>query len=169
MNAPGATAGFGAPRGRREVADVAEPKVKDKRLDQLLHVRKQRLGRLERERNEAREAWRRQRQVLHDSKLRWRQAKNDTAQQWQQSRAQFLAMTITSGQFRKAKSVYERMKKETAQYYLECQNKLRVCREAGVRFFQARLQVLEVSRQQEKLTILRDEMLAQALAATAEN
>lgn len=169
MSMPGASAGFGAPRGRREVADVAEPRVKDKRLDQLLHVRKQRLGRLERERNEARERWRRQRQVLHQSTLRWRQARQDTAQQWQQSRAQFLAMTITSGQFRKAKSVYERMKKETAQHYLECQNKLRVCREAGLRFFQARQEVLEVSRQQEKLSILRDEMLAQALAAAAQD
>ena len=45
-------------RSKREVVDVAEPKVPDKRLDQLLHVRKQRLGRLERERNEARQLWR---------------------------------------------------------------------------------------------------------------
>ncbi len=156
----GAAAAFGAPRARREVIDVAERKPQDRRLDQLLHVRKQRLSRLERERNDARRGWQQRRQKLHALKQRWRQAQQDTQLQWQQSRQSFLAMTISNGQFRMAKAVYERMKKETAQLYLDCQNELKRCREAGERFFAARQCVLDANRQQEKLTIMRDELRA---------
>ena len=96
--------GLGPRRGKREVIEVAERKVPDKRLDQLLHVRKQRLSRLERERHEARQVWRRRREKFHAAKLRWREAVAKTQEQWQQARRQFLDMTITSGQFRSAKA-----------------------------------------------------------------
>ncbi len=159
--------GLGPRRGKREVIEVAERKVPDKRLDQLLHVRKQRLSRLERERHEARQVWRRRREKFHAAKLRWREAVAKTQEQWQQARRQFLNMTITSGQFRSAKAAYERMKREVAQFYLDCQNQLQRCREAGGKFFEARWAVLDANRQQEKLSLLRDEM--RTLEQPAEN
>jgi hypothetical protein len=157
----------GGRRAKREVIDVAERKVEDRRLDQLLHVRKQRLGRLERERNEARNAWREQRQALRQSKQCWRNMLEQAKEQWQYSRRQFLQMTLTNGEFSKAKAVYKRMQQEAAQLYLACQEKLHRCRQAGAAFFEARRNVLEANRQQEKLVIMRDEI--RALAQVVEN
>ncbi|MET1358175.1 hypothetical protein, partial [Staphylococcus aureus] len=81
----------------------------------LLHVRKARLGRLERERDEARLRWRERRQALSAMKLRWRRTRDEAQAEWQAARAAFTAMTITSGEFKKARAVYERMKKSAAQ------------------------------------------------------
>lgn len=145
-------------RSKREVVDVAEPKVPDKRLDQLLHVRKQRLGRLERERNEARQLWRTRREALHVCKLARRDALAQATEYWRTSRAEFFQMTITSGQFRKAKAVYERMKEDAARRYLLWQEELARCGQAQTHFFTALEQVLLANRQQEKLGILRDEL-----------
>lgn len=167
MNRRAHPGGAGGGRGRREVIDVAERKVEDRRLDQLLHVRKQRLGRLERERNEAREAWRAQRLAFRQAKQRWRAMLAEATSQWQRSREQFLQMTLTNGQFSKAKAVYKRLQNEAAQLYLACQEQLRSCREAGTAFFLARMNVLQANRQQEKLGIMRDEI--RALAQAAEN
>ncbi|SFF95540.1 hypothetical protein SAMN05518865_106270 [Duganella sp. CF458] len=147
-------------RGKREVVDVAEPKRSDRSLDQLLHVRKQRLGRLERERSSAREDWRRRRQALHDYKLRKREAVRQAAQFWQESRAQFLQMTITTGQFHVAKARHARMKEEAASLNLRCHEAVRESRRAGVRFFEARAEARRAQRQQEKLGIMRDELMA---------
>ncbi|HWW05972.1 hypothetical protein [Collimonas sp.] len=166
MNRHETETGNGRRRARREVVEVPERKIEDKRLDQLLNVRKQRLSRLERERNAARAAWRAERQALHDIKQRWREASHQAKEQWRQARAAFLAMSTTSGQFRKAKSMYERMKQDAAQLYMGCQEKLQRCRQAGKVFFEARQCVLEANRQQEKLSILRDEM--RLLASTDE-
>ncbi|WP_034300930.1 hypothetical protein [Herbaspirillum sp. RV1423] len=167
MNPGNVAAGLGPRRGKREVIEVAERKVQDKRLDQLLHVRKQRLSRLERECNEARSVWRRRRQKLHQVKQIWRDAVERTQSEWRTARQEFTNMTITSGQFRSAKAIYERMKKEAAQLYLDCQNELSRCRDAGRLFFAARLAVLTANKQQEKLSILRDEI--RALEQAAEN
>lgn len=145
-------------RSKREVVDVPEPKLPDRRLDQLLHVRKQRLGRLERERNEARQQWRARRDALHDCKLARRAALARASDFWQASRAEFFQMSITSGQFRKAKAVYERMKEEAAHRYLLWREQVVRCREAQTQFFSALEQVLLANRQQEKLAILRDEL-----------
>lgn len=145
-------------RSRREVVDLPEPALEDKRLDQLLKVRKQRLSRLERERNETRAVWRAERQALGDIKRAWRSALHEGKELWRQARTDFLAMNSTSGQFRKAKSKYERMQRDAAQLYMGCQDKLLSCRLAGTIFFQARQCVLEANRQQEKLLILRDEI-----------
>ncbi|AKU22907.1 hypothetical protein [Massilia sp. NR 4-1] len=150
-------------RAKREVADVPEPKRPDRRLDQLLHVRKQRLGRLERERGTAREAWRSCRQSLRECKLRKREALQQAVQFWQEARASFLGMTITSGQFHVAKARYERMKEDAAQLNLRCQETVRRCRAAGTRYFAANEEVQRAQRQQEKLGILRDEMRALSL------
>ncbi len=149
---------LGGKQGKREVVDVMEYKAPDKRLDQLLNVRKQRLGRLERERNETRNAWREQRKIFRSRKQHWRDMSLQTKQQWQQARHEFLAMEMTNVQFRKAKAVYERMKKEASQLYVECQEELIRCRQAGEIFFDANRNALEANRQQEKLSILRDEI-----------
>ncbi|WP_028100960.1 hypothetical protein [Pseudoduganella violaceinigra] len=154
-------------RARREVADVAEPKRPDRSLDQLLHVRKQRLGRLERERASARDSWRSSRQALHGFKLRRREAVRQAAEFWQESRARFLQMTITSGQFHLAKERHARMKEEAASLYLRCQEAVRECRMAGARYFEARAEARRAQRQQEKLGIMRDELRALALRAEA--
>lgn len=156
---------MGGARGRREVVDVAERKVEDRRLDQLLHVRKQRLGRLERERNEAREAWRARRQAFRQAGQRWRDTLAEAKSQWQRSREEFLRMTLTNGQFSQAKAVYKRLQNEAAQLYLACQEQLRGCRQARTAFFLARQNVLQANRQQEKLGIMRDEIRALAQAA----
>ncbi|GJI87655.1 hypothetical protein [Duganella hordei] len=157
-------AGIGPKRSKREPVDVAERKPEDKRLDQLLHMRKQRLGRFERERNEARERWRGSRAALRKIKQRWQQALHQAKQQWMEARQQFLSMVITSGEFRRAKAAYERMKKEAAQLYLDCREQLQRSRRAGGEFFTACRRMLEASRQQEKLTVMRDEIRALARA-----
>jgi hypothetical protein len=149
-------------RSRREVIDVPERKREDRRLDQLLHVRKQRLGRLERERNEARQAWRASRNQLRQARELWRDMMARTQAQWQQSRREFMQMTLTTGQFNRAKALYKRMQAESAQLYLRCQEWVQRCRQARSVFFEARRKVLEANRQQEKLCVLRDEMRAQA-------
>lgn len=153
------------PRGaRREPVDVAERRVPDRRLDQLLHVRRQRLNRFERERNEARQAWRARRRELGALKARWRRARDEALAEWQAARAAFSDMTITSGEFKKAKAVYERMKQAASQLRVDWQEARLGCRGAGAAFFAARLAVLEAQRQQEKLGVLRDELRAQEAA-----
>jgi hypothetical protein len=151
-------AGGAIRRARREVADVAEPRRPDRSLDQLLHVRKQRLGRLERECSNARADWRASRLALRGCKLRMREARRQAAQFWQESRAQFLQMTITSGQFHLAKARYARMKDDAAGLYLRCQESVQQCRQEGSRYFDARAEARRAQRQQEKLGILRDEL-----------
>lgn len=161
-------ASIGAGPARREVVDVAERRPPDRRLDQLLHVRKQRLSRFERERNEARLAWRARRSDLNTVKLRWRRARDEAQAQWLAARAAFSEMTITSGEFKKAKAVYERMKKLASQLRVEWQEVRQRCRAAGVSFFAARLIVLQANKQQEKLGMLRDELRAEEAARNAE-
>ncbi len=153
---------------RREVVDVAERRPGDRRLDQLLHVRKQRLGRLERERNEAREQWRQQRRRFKSEKQRWRKLQDQALGQWAEARAAFSGMTITSGEFRRAKAIYERLKKEAAQLHVDCQQLARQCRAAGKRFFAARELVMQANRQQEKLGVMRDQLRAIEAALNAE-
>jgi len=160
-----------APDGRgmrREVVDVAERRPPDRRLDRLLQVRKQRLGRLERERNEARAHWRRQRAEFRVLKQRWRQHFLQAQEQWMAARTAFLEMSITNGEFRRAKAVYERMKKEASQLRVDCRQLLHQCRQSGVVFFDARREVMQANRQQEKLGMLRDELRAAEDAANAE-
>lgn len=162
------TASLGARPARREVIDLPERKAPDRRLDQLLHVRKQRLSRLERERNDARNEWRSRRRGLNLLKRRWREARELAQAQWQSARTAFTEMCITSGDFRKAKAAYERMKKEASQLRVDCQEVLQACRAAGAVFFEARRQVMQANKQQEKLSVLRDEIRAIEAAANAE-
>ncbi|WP_211474750.1 hypothetical protein [Collimonas humicola] len=145
-------------RGKREVADVPEQRKKDKSLDSLINVRKQRIDRFERERNEAREAWRQLRVLLRAVKQRWRAALQEAMDYWRDARAGFLRMAITSGQFRKAKAVYERMQKQAAQLHLESREAVGPCKEARNEFFEARRRVMDANRQYEKICILRNEM-----------
>ncbi|TWC67318.1 hypothetical protein [Herbaspirillum sp. SJZ099] len=161
-------AGFGARAGKREVIDVAEMKKPDRRLDQLLHVHKQRLSRLERERNEARQAWREIRQQLSGKKQDWRQLQSRAQSEWMSARTAFFSMGLTNADFKRAKSVYERMKLEAGEMRLACLALARTCRQAGTAFFAARDRVQGANKQQEKLTVLRDEMKALALAQNAE-
>lgn len=149
---------FGGGRSKREVIDVPESKVQDKSLDRLISVRKQRIDRFERERVEAREAWRAERMKLRDIKERWRIALQDARDFWQSARAEFFSMAMTSGGFRKAKAIYERMKREAAQLHLECREAVLPCKETRTEFFDARKRLLDANRQHEKLGMLRDEI-----------
>ncbi|HJV73237.1 MAG TPA: hypothetical protein VJ654_03370 [Noviherbaspirillum sp.] len=158
MTSAGSHFGFAGRRPRREVIDVPEQKVQDQSLDKLLKVRKQRLERLERERKEAREAWRKQRVELHDQKQAWRDAVQAYKDFWQEARASFYRLNLTSGQFRKAKAIYERMKKDAAQSHVECLEAVARCKKGRTQFFEAKRRVLQAHRQQEKLGILRDEI-----------
>lgn len=153
-----ALAGFGSPRSKREPIEVAERKPEDKRLDKLLGVRKQRLDRLERERKEAREAWRAARAALREAKLRWRDAVQGAKDYWAQARKEFLTMTTTSGQYQKAKVVYERMKQAAADERVRCLESVEKCKTQRGNFFAARERAITANRQQEKLTIMRDEL-----------
>lgn len=154
---------FGGRRSKREPVDVPERKPEDKSLDKLLHVRKQRLDRLERERREARESWRACRAELRETKEQWREKRQEATDFWARSRNEFFTMTISSGHFRKAKAVYERMKAEAADMRVACLEQARASRQAGHAFFEARLRVLQANRQQEKLTVLRDEIRMQTM------
>ncbi|MGI4937586.1 MAG: hypothetical protein ACRYF5_12700, partial [Janthinobacterium lividum] len=123
-------------------------------------VRKQRLGRLERERNEARAAWREQRTLFGQARQKRRELQQETDMLWSQARSAFLKMSTTSGQYRNAKAVYERMKKEVANLYLKAQEELTLCRDARRTFFSSLEAVVTANKQQEKLGIMRDELLA---------
>ena len=157
----GGMAGFGAPRPRREPVEVAERKPEDRRLDKLLSVRKQRLDRFERERKEARAAWRAARAELRAAKLRWRAARDEAKDFWAAARKEFLAMTITSGQYQQAKAVFERLKRGAADQRVQCLDAVARCKAKGQAFFAARAQVLTANRQQEKLGVMRDELRRQ--------
>jgi hypothetical protein len=158
MSSLGGRSGFGKRRSKREVIEVVEPKAEDRSLDKLINVRKQRLDRLERERIEARQAWRKSRTDLRDAKMRWRAAVKEANAYWQQAREAFFAMTMNSGDFRRAKGVYDRMKWEAKEMRLACNEYVKRCKAAGDDYFEARLRALEANKQQEKLGILRDEI-----------
>ena len=151
---------LGRLRARREPIDVAEKRLKDKRLDKLMGVRRQRLDRLERERLDARQAWRDSRARLHLAKRGWRSAVLEAQQYWQQVRSGFFQMTITSGKFRQSKEAYDRMKQNASLQRLEACRQARSSREDGRAYFAAHQVLADARRQQEKLTILRDELRA---------
>jgi hypothetical protein len=158
-----ALAGFGAPRPKREPVEVKEPKPQDKTLDKLLGVRKQRLDRLERERKDARDAWKAARAAFREKKLQWRAAMEDMKMYWAKARKEFLAMHTTSGQYQKSKAVYERMKQEATDKRVLCLESLTKCKARRNAFFDARARVLTANRQQEKLTVMRDELRSRHL------
>jgi DNA-binding XRE family transcriptional regulator len=149
---------LGHTRRRREVRDVPEASFDRDDLAKIIGVRKQRLDRLERESIQARSAWRATRAALRDAKQCWRTALQEAQDFWQQARTEFLTMTTTSGQFRKAKAHYERMKSLAAQRHLECREAVLSCKEKRTQFFEARRRVLEAKRQQEKLVMMRNEI-----------
>lgn len=158
MNAIGQDAWSNQARSRREVIDMPEQKPIDKSLDKLIAVRKHRLNRLELECREMREQWRTARVALRERKMCWRSALQESKSHWNSAREEFFKMTTTSGQFRKAKAVYERMKAHAAQLHLESREAVIPCKAQRAAFFQVRRDVLNANRQQEKLCILRDEM-----------
>jgi len=163
MNAAGDRSGQRHALGRggrvqREVIDVPETRFERDDLAKVIGVRKQRLGRLERESIEARNAWRDARDGLRAAKQAWRKALQDAQDFWKQARTAFLSMTTTSGQFRKAKAVYERMKSDAAGQRLKCKESVAACKDKRRMFFEARKRVMEAKRQQEKLVMMRDEI-----------
>lgn len=147
-------------RSQREVIDVPEARPPDKSMDTLLKLRKQRIERFEQERRTTRAEWRRQRAGLRDLKERRRQALQDARDFWQQAREQFFSMVTTSGEYRKAKAIYERMKAEAAKLYEKWQDALGRCRSARTAFFVACKALSDARRQHEKLGLLRDEIRA---------
>lgn len=149
---------LGGPRSKREVVDVPEARVMDRSLDRLILVRKQRIDRFERERSAALASWRAERVKLKELKVRWRAALREANRFWQEARAEFFSMTITSGSFRKAKAIYERMKLQASQLRLECREAVVPCKDARLEFFNARRRLLDANRQHEKLGMLRDEI-----------
>lgn len=153
-----AMAGFGAAKPKREPIEVKEPKPFDKSLDKLLGVRKQRLGKLERDRKDTLEAWKAMRARLREAKLAWRASLQASKDYWIQARKEFLTMNTTSGQYQRSKAVYERMKQDSADMRMACLEMLKRCKTARSAFFEAREKVVAANRQQEKLTIMRDEL-----------
>ncbi len=149
---------FAGRRPQREVADLAEAPKKDDGLGQLLQIRKQRIERFEHESVLARGKWREARAALRAAKESWREAKRDAADFWRHSRTEFLRMNITSGDFRKAKAIYERMKENAAQLHLECGEAIGPCKTARGEFFAARKAASEARRQHEKMGVLRSEL-----------
>lgn len=146
------------PRHRPEPVDVPEDPIRDRRLDQLVAVHDLRLRHLEQERQEARNAWRQARLALRQHKQCWRLAVDTAQSYWQRARAGFMKMVITSGQFRHAKAVYERLKLEAAQMRLVAAEAVPVCRHAGQRFFDSRRRLAQERLHIEKLQIVRDEL-----------
>ncbi|PFH10315.1 hypothetical protein BCF11_2733 [Collimonas sp. PA-H2] len=151
---------LGRLRARREPIDVAEKRPEDKRLDKLMGVRRQRLDRLERERLDARQTWRDSRARLHQAKRGWRAALQEAQQYWRQARSSFFQMAITSGKFRQSKAAYDRMKQSASLQRLAACQLATSCKDDGRAFFAAHQVLADARRQQEKLTILRDELRA---------
>lgn len=145
-------------QSRREVIDVPETRPADKSMDMLLRLRKQRIERFEQERLIARQKWRQQRAELRDLKERRRQALQDAKDFWQQAREQFFSMVTTSGEYRKAKAVYERMKQSAAELYEQCLDTVNSCRSSRTAFFDACKTLNAARLQHEKLGMLRDEI-----------
>ncbi len=158
MNMRSSQHGFGKSRSQREVIDIPEAVPRDKSLDKLIALRKQRLQRLERERDAARETWRSDRRNLRDEKQRWRMGVQASKDYWKAARAEFFSMATTSGQFRKAKAIYERMKIEAEEVHLDCRTIASRCKESRELFFNARKVAVEANRNHERLNILRDEI-----------
>ena len=148
---------------RREVRDVPEERFQRDDLAKVISVRKQRLGRLERESAEARTAWRNARSELRGAKQQWRHAVEEAQLFWRKAREAFLSLATTSGQFRKAKAVYERMKMEVTRRHLECREAVVSSKEKQKLFFEARRRVMEARLQQEKLVMMRDEIRSSQL------
>lgn len=167
MSASASRDSLGRARSKREPVDVAEKKPEDKRLDKLMGVRHQRLDRLERERLDARQAWRDARARLRQAKCSWRDAMQQAQQYWQEARTSFFQMTITSGKFRQSKAAYDRMKENAALQRLAARELVASCRDGGHVFFAAHQVLADARRQQEKLSILRDEL--RSLAQQAED
>ena len=160
MNRIGARTGIGGRQAKREVIDVPEKRPQDKTVDVLHRVRKQRLDRFEQERLQARTQWREARADLREAKQSWRQAKQDAKDFWQEARAGFFGMVTTSGEFRRAKATYQRMKDAAAQRYVECLDVVKRCKETRSGFFEAGVRLREGQREYEKLGMLREELRA---------
>lgn len=160
MNRPGQSGSFGGRRSKREPIELREPKREDKSIDMLISVRKNRVSRFERELSQAREEWREARTGLREAKLKWREAVEAAREEWRAAREQFFRMNTTSGQFRTAKAIYDRMKAQASQLHLEAKQSAQTCRDLGRNFFEAKKRLAEVRRQQEKLSMLRDELRA---------
>lgn len=158
MNALTRNSLLGKERSRREATDVPERRVEDSRLHDLIALQRLRVERSERERSEARESWRAARNELRRARLRWRSAAQEAKAEWEQARAGFFKMVTTSGQFRKARAIYERKKAHAEQLHLQSCETAASCRERGRLFFQACRRVLDANRHQEKFHMLRDEM-----------
>lgn len=157
MSHKGLQKGF-VKQSRREVIDVPETRPADKSMDMLLKLRKQRIERFEQERRSTRDEWRRQRAGLRDLKERRRQALQEAKDFWQQAREQFFSMVTTSGEYRKAKAVYERMKESAAKLYEKCLDTVKLCRSSRTAFFEACKALSDAQRQHEKLGMMRDEI-----------
>lgn len=160
MSTVGKSGLSGGRKRMREPIEVPEPKRPDKSIDMLISVRKNRTARFERELSRAREEWREARVGLHQAKQNWRDALAAANDEWQRAREEFFRMTTTSGQFRKAKAIYERTKAAAGQLRLEAREAAKQCRTLGGKFFEATEQLAQMRRQQEKLGILRDEIRA---------
>ncbi|MES2743024.1 MAG: hypothetical protein V4754_19035 [Pseudomonadota bacterium] len=154
----GLAGAFGGRPARREPVDVLEPRKPDRQLDQLIAVRTHRISTFERARLRARQSWRLERAGLRRAAQDWRDAVEQSQQCWRDARAEFFAMRSTSGDFRRAKAVYERMKRAALELQAAAVRAVEPCRDARRAFFTARDQLREAQRQQEKLTILRDQI-----------
>lgn len=160
---PGLQAGA-RPR-RREPVEVAEPVRPDRRLAELGRLRGLRTGAAEREQQVLRGAWRGQRAALRTAIAAWRAAEERLHKEWQEARAAFFAMRSSSGQFRAAKAVYERARRDSALARAAAQGQAGECRDAGRRFFEACERLRAARKRQEKLAMLDQELKrVQALA-----
>ncbi len=154
----GLAGAFGGRPTRREPVDVPEPRKPDRQLDQLIAVRTHRISTFERARLRARQTWRLERAGLRRAAQDWRDAVEQAKECWEEARAEFFAMRSTSGEFRRGKAVYERMKRDAAELQSMAVQAVDPCRDARRAFFTARDQLREAQRQQEKLSILRDQI-----------
>lgn len=159
---PSAHDRFAQKRVRKEAIDVPEEPRKDRSLDQLIQVHEHRLQRLERERKNARNAWRETRRTLTQLKEQWRNALQESQTYWQNARTRFFAMQITSGEFRRSKAVYERLKQDAAELKAGAVDHVSVCRDTKKGFFSACQMLKAAYLHIEKLKTLRDEMRRQS-------
>lgn len=139
--------------------EIPEEPRRDLSFDRLIAVHQNRLRRLERERLDARSAWRDARTQLRRRKEHWRNAVDDAKRYWHDARAGFLKMVITSGQFRQAKAVYERLKLEAAEMRLEAVEMVPRCRQAEQAFFDLCRRLAHERLHVEKLRIASDELM----------
>ena len=142
----------------REVQDVPEPVRKDCPLDKLVRIRRQRIEKSERDCLRARQHWRECRRQLRQQSQGSKDAESRAQQCWKKARKDFFDMSISSGQFKKAKAVFKKMQATAAEMRALAHAAVDESKLARTAYFKAKVNLAEARKQAEKLDLMSEEL-----------